>query len=230
MTRTATMADSGQAAGMRDEAMTGQAPRGRADRHGGGLPVTQSDAHSAVTARPADRGTRVFERARTWLLDQDGFEAAARMLAAAEPSPGLVVGIARGGVELARFLGGWFGVPVCTVTARHNVSDGPYAEMASAVEVAGILPDAAAGGTVLIADDICGTGDTFTTVVDHVAGQLGHVRIRTVALCRNNGAAFTPDAWVWNVADWVAFPWEDPPPGRTELLAVPQALCLKEEQ
>jgi hypoxanthine phosphoribosyltransferase len=151
------------------------------------------------------------------------------MLAAAEPPPGLVVGIARGGTELARFLGAWFGVPVATVTARHNVSDSAYAEMSGTVEVAGDLPAAAPGG-VLIADDICGTGDTFTAVTGYVAAQLGPVGIRTVSLCRNNGAAFAPDAWVWSVADWVAFPWEELPPGHTELLAVPERLWLKEDR
>lgn len=174
----------------------------------------------------AGQGTRVFEHSRIWRLDRDGFEAAARMLAAAESSPALVVGIARGGVELARFIGAWFGVPFATLTARHNVSDGPYAEMADVVEITGAVP-IAAPGSILIADDICGSGDTFTAVVGHVAGQLGPAVIRTVASCRNNGAAFAPDAWVWNVADWVAFPWEEPPSGRTELLPVPERLCLK---
>lgn len=174
----------------------------------------------------ATQGTRVFEHARIWRLDWDGFEAAARMLAAAEPPPALVVGIARGGVELARFLSDWFGVPFATVTARHNVCDGPYAEMARGVEIEGAAPTAADG--ILVADDICGTGDTLTSVVSHITGQLGHVAIRTVALCRNRGAAFAPDAWVWNVADWVAFPWEEPPSGPTELLTVPERLCLKE--
>jgi hypoxanthine phosphoribosyltransferase len=175
----------------------------------------------------AGQGTRIFEHARIWQLDREGFEAAARMLAAAEPAPALVVGIARGGVELARFLSDWFGVPFATVTARHNVGDGPYAEMARVVEIEGAVPAAASG--ILIADDICGTGDTLTAVVSHVTGQLGHVAVRTVALCRNSGAAFAPDAWVWNVADWVAFPWEEPPSGRTELLTVPERLCLKED-
>lgn len=152
------------------------------------------------------------------------------MLAAFEPPPVLIVGIARGGVELARFLGAWFGVPVATVTARHNVSDGAYAEMSDTVEVAGALPAAVSGG-VLIVDDICGTGDTFTAVIAHVTTHLGPVAIRTVSLCCNDGSAFIPDAWAWSVSDWVAFPWEEPPPGRrTEPLAVPKRLCLKERQ
>jgi uncharacterized protein len=195
-----------------------------------------SEFRASVTLSPdggikpaAGRGTRVFEHARIWQLDRDGFEAAARMLAAAEPPPALVVGIARGGVELASFIGAWFGVPVATLTARHNVSDGPYAEMADAVEITGAVP-ITGPGSILIADDICGTGDTFTAVVSYVTGQLGHVVIRTVALCRNNGAAFTPDAWAWNVADWVSFPWEEPPSSRAELLPVPERLCLKESQ
>lgn len=183
----------------------------------------------AGTAEPDNgHGTRVFEHARVWQLDLGAFDAAARMLAAGEPPPALVVGIARGGTELGRFLGAWFGVPVSTVTARHNLGDGAYAEMAGTVEVAGVLP-AAVGGGVLIADDICGSGDTFTAVTGYVAARLGPVAIRTVSLCRNNGAGFTPDAWVWSVADWVAFPWEQPPPGHSELLAVPERLRLKDD-
>ena len=92
-------------------------------------------------------------------------------------------------MELARFIAAWFGVPFATLTARHNVSDGPYVEMADVVEITGAVPTAAPGSN-LIADDICGTGDTFTAVVGHVAGQLGPMAIRTVALCRNKGAAF----------------------------------------
>jgi hypoxanthine phosphoribosyltransferase len=188
----------------------------------------QSLSPNGGTEPFAGRGTRIFEHSRIWRLDQDGFEAAARMLAVAEPPPALVVGIARGGVELAGFIGAWFGVPVATLTARHNVGDSPYAEMADVVEMAGAVP--AASGGILIADDICGTGDTFFAAVSHVAGQLGPVAIRTMALCRNSGAAFTPDAWAWDVADWVSFPWEEPPSGLTELLPVPERLCLKEAQ
>lgn len=191
-----------------------------------GAPVTTLRPDSGIEP-DASRGARIFEHIRIWRLDREGFEAAARMLAAAEPVPALVVGIARGGVELARFLSDWFGVPFATVTARHNIGDGPYAEMARVVEIEGTVP-AAAGG-ILIADDICGTGATLTAVVRHVTGQLGHVTVRTVALCRNSGAAFAPDAWVWDVADWVAFPWEEPPSGRTELLTVPGHLCLKDD-
>lgn len=196
-------------------------------KHGeASAPVTTLSPDSGIEP-DAGRGTRIFEHARIWRLDRKGFEAAARMLAAAEPPPTLVVGIARGGVELARFLSDWFGVPFATVTARHNVGDRPYAEMARVVEIEGAVP--AAVGGILIADDICGTGDTLTAVVSHVTGQLGHVAVRTVALCRNSGAAFSPDAWVWNVADWVAFPWEEPPSGRTELLTVPERLGLKDD-
>jgi hypothetical protein len=67
-------------------------------------------------------GTRVFEHARIWRLDRSAFDAAARMLAAAGPPPALVVRIARGAVELARFLGDWFGVPVATVTVSSRPS------------------------------------------------------------------------------------------------------------
>lgn len=193
-----------------------------------GIPAPTALGAGGAAGPDSGHGTRVFEHARIWRLDLGAFDAAARMLAAAEPPPGLIVGIARGGTELARFLGAWFGVPVATVTARHNVSDGAYAEMAGTVEVAGTLPAASRGG-VLIADDICGTGDTFTAVTGYVAAQLGPVATRAVSLCRNNGAAFIPDAWVWSVADWVAFPWEELPPGHTELLAVPERLRLKED-
>ena len=189
-------------------------------------PVTTLSPDSGIEP-DAGRGTRVFEHVRIWRLDREGFEAAARMLAAAEPPPALVVGIARGGAELARFLSDWFGVPFATVTARHNVGDEPYAEMSRAVEIEGAVP-AAGAASILIADDICGTGATLTAVVSHLTRQLGRVAVRTVALCRNNGAAFVPDAWVWDVADWVAFPWEESPAGSTELLPTPERLRLKE--
>ena len=41
-------------------------------------------------------------------------------------------------------------------------------------------------------------------------------------LCRNEGSSVYPDAWVWDVRDWVVFPWEPHDPGlRTSPLPTP---------
>ncbi|MGH3694982.1 MAG: phosphoribosyltransferase [Pseudonocardiaceae bacterium] len=156
---------------------------------------------------------RVFEHRRVWRLTQDAFASAAALIAGQEPTPDVVVGIARGGVPLAQLLASHYSVPVVELTARHNRSDDLHLPATGQVELPK-EPDAALaahrGARVLLVDDICGTGSTYRAVVPWLATHLAPAAVRTAALCRSKAATFTPDTWVWDTLDWVVFPWNEP--------------------
>ena len=167
---------------------------------------------------------RVFERKRIWRLDRAAFEAAAALIAAAERprQPDLIVGIDRGGRDLATALSVHLGIPAVMIRARHNPSD-EIALPAAGTVTADLSPldGCKAPARLLVADDIAGSGQTLAAVSGLIADRFGAARIRTAVLCRNAGSSTAPDTWVWDVADWVAFPWEPPPGAPTEPLPFP---------
>lgn len=187
-----------------------------------------------VTTPPAPRAlARIFDHVRIWHLTSEVFEAAAVMLAVHEQVPDVVVGIARGGMPLAQLLGAHYGVPVLELTARHNLSDGIYAEATGIVELTeNSFRDQQhpAGSKILVADDICGTGATSRAVLRWVTGNLRPSRLRMTALCRNEGASPMPDSWLWDTRDWVVFPWNEAITEPTEPLALPVAVLGKDRQ
>jgi uncharacterized protein len=167
---------------------------------------------------------RVFEHKRIWQLDRAAFEAAAALIAAAEHphQPDLIVGIDRGGRDLATALSAHLGVPAVMIRARHNPSDEIALPAAGSVTVdLNPLGNRAAPARPLVADDIAGSGQTLATASRLLAERFGAARIRSAVLCRNAGSAQAPDTWVWDVADWVAFPWEPPPGVPTDFLPFP---------
>ncbi|MEV4830595.1 phosphoribosyltransferase domain-containing protein [Micromonospora sp. NPDC049257] len=155
---------------------------------------------------------RVFEHRRVWRLTEGAFTSATALIAAHEPTPDVVVGIARGGVPLARMLAAHYGVPVVEFVARHNRSDVLHHPATGHVELPA-APDAALtahrDAHVLLVDDICGSGATYLAALPWLATHLPRSVVRTAALCRSKAAAFTPDTWVWDTLDWVVFPWND---------------------
>jgi uncharacterized protein len=168
-------------------------------------------------------GTRVFEGRRTWRVSPAAFEAAAALIAGAEQPyrPGLVIGIKRGGRDLAAALAARLGTPAVMIAARHNATDaiGLPATGLVTVDPAALLRHGPVS-RVLIADDICGSGATLRAVTVLAAAVLG-ARARTAVLCRNAGSGHSPSTWAWDVADWVCFPWESPPPSPAEDLPLP---------
>lgn len=169
---------------------------------------------------------RVFERKRVWQLDRTAFEAAAALIAAAERphQPGLIIGIDRGGRDLATALSAHLDVPAVMIRARHNTSD-EIALPAAGIVTADPSPldGRAAPARLLVADDIAGSGQTLAAVSGLLAARFAAARIRTAVLCRNAGSSQAPCTWVWDVADWVAFPWEPPPGAPTEPLPFPES-------
>ncbi|MBO0802835.1 MAG: hypothetical protein J2P25_07140 [Nocardiopsaceae bacterium] len=170
--------------------------------------------------------TRIFEAARIWRLGWDHFGQAAALIADAERphAPGLVIGVERGGRALATALAASLGVPAVMIGARHNATDQIAIQATGQVTVdLSPLAGTRLPGRILIADDICGSGCTLAAVSRALSGEHRPVSIRAAVLCRNAGSALAPDTWVWDVADWVSFPWEPEPGMSTELLPPPTA-------
>lgn len=185
--------------------------------------MTTSPGHAPPARRQAVQ--RQFDHERIWELSQPVFEQAAVLLAEAAPPADVVVGIARGGIPLAELIAGRLSVPVVPLRARHNLSDDiclpASGDVRIAADEAAALALAVTGRRVLVADDICGTGATLAAVMDRMSG-LHSAEICSAVLCRNEAAAFTPDAWIWETRDWVVFPWNDPAGQPTEILGLPR--------
>ncbi|WP_159944910.1 phosphoribosyltransferase [Nocardiopsis sp. FR6] len=136
----------------------------------------------------------------------------------------IVVAVARGGLWPAAVIAAHLRLPVVSVSAHHNTGEGVRLTATRRASVSCPVDlEFLAGDRALIVDDIYGTGATLRAVRDAVP----HLRSApAVALCRNTGADGAPQAWVWDVADWVCFPWEDPPPAtaRSHPLSAPDTL------
>jgi uncharacterized protein len=156
--------------------------------------------------------SRVFEQRRIWQLPPDVFDAAALAIAGHVRAyrPELVVGVARGGLPLAGLVGKVLAAPVVAVEARHNRSSAIGVQATGDVRVAVRSKQLQEwrGARVLVVDDICGTGATLAAVTKAVEEALQPVAVHCATLCRNVGSPVAPHAWVWDVADWVVFPWE----------------------
>ena len=170
--------------------------------------------------------SRIFERRRVWSLDQAACEAGCALLAAAVSlrfAPfDAVVAVARGGCTPAGMVAAALALPVVAVRARHNRTDAVRSRATGRVEME--VPDL--GGLperprLLLVDDICGSGATLEAVGGMLRFRVRPRGLRTAVLCRNAGSASRPDVWVWDVRDWVAFPWEEPPREATEPLPAP---------
>ncbi|MDF5759037.1 phosphoribosyltransferase [Spongiactinospora sp. TRM90649] len=163
---------------------------------------------------------RIFEHRRLWHMAADQYWAATRLLAA-EAAERLgevrtVVGIAEGGRAPAYAIGAETGASVHIVKARHNASDEIGLPATGKVTYdLGAVPNPLRG-PVLVVDDICGSGSTLIAVVSALQPlTVPDAMICTATLCRNAGAPpGLPDLYMWEVADWVVFPWERVPPGR----------------
>jgi uncharacterized protein len=162
---------------------------------------------------------RVFEHRRLWQLTPTAYQAGTKILAEAALTRlgeiGTVIGIANGGRAPAYAIAAMAGAPVVAVSARHNADDATFTQATGRVRCDPALfhPLVNRPGPFLVVDDICGTGATLAAVTDTLASIAApEAAICTATLCRNRGATpGTPDLHVWDVADWVAFPWEPVP-------------------
>ncbi|MFV2198730.1 phosphoribosyltransferase [Nocardiopsis sp. LOL_012] len=159
--------------------------------------------------------SRRFSDGHLWTLDYPTAVAAARLLArfAATGGAQLVVAVARGGLWPAAAIAADLRLPMVSVTATHNTGEGVRlgatddALVSCPVDLSHLK-----GVRALIVDDIYGTGATLRALRQALP-QLHSAP--AVTLCRNTGTNGAPHAWVWDVSDWVCFPWEPPPPTGT---------------
>ncbi len=162
--------------------------------------------------------SRLFDHHHVWRLTDGTLAPAAALLAdAARLTYGAfsaVIGIANGGRIPAACIAALLEAPLYDVRARHNLTDAVYTQATGQVGVdLASLPDGnRLHGQVLLIDDICGSGATLRTVHAALTATDADIHLVTATLCRNEGADFTPDLWLWNVRDWVTFPWETPHP------------------
>ncbi|MGN2642369.1 phosphoribosyltransferase [Nocardia takedensis] len=160
--------------------------------------------------------SRVFTHQRVWTLVPERLTGALQTIAVAATTRAridAVIGIANGGLIPARGVAEILDVPMIAIHARHNDSDASFLPATGRVECH-LDPHAPAvpGGRILVIDDICGSGATLRTVTSTLAPALAAGTILvTATLCRNIGATHTPDIHLWDVDDWVHFPWEPPP-------------------
>jgi adenine/guanine phosphoribosyltransferase-like PRPP-binding protein len=167
---------------------------------------------------------RVFERQRIWHMSQRAYRAGTELIAEAALADlgpvGTVIGIANGGRAPAYAIAARTCANVVIVRARHNPTAAVRTQASGQVvlEAGPLLLLAGRPGPFLIVDDICGSGATLNAVAGAVRALVGEdAAIGTATLCRNTGAPpGLPDLYVWEVADWVVFPWEASP-GGTEL-------------
>ncbi|WP_395110622.1 phosphoribosyltransferase [Actinomadura sp. SCN-SB] len=169
--------------------------------------------------------SRVFQHTRVWRLGPAQFDHAIGLVAdaMARHDPQLIIGIERGGREPALAIAARLNTPARMLRASHNPNDaiGLPATGRVILDLQQITRTRPAD-RVLIVDDICGSGSTLHTTIQAITDLWAAACIQTATLCRNVGASFTPDAWIWDVADWVAFPWENTPhDAATEPLPAP---------
>jgi uncharacterized protein len=168
---------------------------------------------------------RVFDSTGVLHLDEDTVQTGIGILteALAATSPDVVIGIARGGARLAHALAAHLRRPHVMVRASHNPSDAVRQQATGRVTLdVTTATDLDHGLRVVLCDDISGTGATLAAVSAALDTLIVPRQIQTVTLCRNAGATDHPDLWLWEVRDWVVFPWEVlPPNGQTRPLAPP---------
>jgi hypoxanthine phosphoribosyltransferase len=142
-----------------------------------------------------------------------------------------VLGIARGGQELADRLGGTLTLPVHQLRAWHNRGDGIYQPGTGTVAIDAGMLRFRRGVRLLVADDICGTGGTLTAVRQHLATAHDARVVFAGTLCRNEGNTVYPRRLGVERPRLGRVPWEPHEPGlRTSPLPAPCAVQTAAER
>ncbi|HEY4413910.1 MAG TPA: phosphoribosyltransferase family protein [Gaiellaceae bacterium] len=151
------------------------------------------------------------ERERmTWADLGTGSRHLAEQIAADGFEPGLILGIARGGLLTAGALSYALGVKN---TFTMNVEF--YTGIDERLPVPMLLPPVPElidlqDERVLVADDVADTGQTLALVKEFLAGKVGDVRI---AVLYEKPRSIVRSDYVWRRTDrWIDFPWSAEPP------------------
>ena len=117
--------------------------------------------------------------------------------------PNVIVGLSRGGLTPGVMMSHWMKKPFKTIKA--SLRDFPEWE--------NYLPRKT-DDKVLIVDDICDSGETFSRIREHINERKENgVDVRFATLWWNNECNFTPHYYVNDIAKdstntWIMFPWE----------------------
>ena len=117
--------------------------------------------------------------------------------------PNVIVGLSRGGLTPGVMMSHWMKKPFKTIKA--SLRDFPEWE--------NYLPRKT-DDRVLIVDDICDSGETFSRIREHINERKENgVDVRFATLWWNNECNFTPHYYVYDIAKdstntWIMFPWE----------------------
>lgn len=169
---------------------------------------TPPDAPADAPA--ADGGER---EVLTWSTFGDAVRDLATRIARDGFRPGVVLGIARGGLPLAAGLAYALDVKE-TATINVEFYTGVDSRLPEPVVLAPSVDlTELAGRDVLVVDDVADTGRTLGVVVA-LCAEAG-VRARSVVVYRKPTTTREPD-WAWRETDrWIDFPWsaQGPVPG-----------------
>ena len=117
--------------------------------------------------------------------------------------PNVIVGLSRGGLTPGVMMSHWMKKPFKAIKA--SLRDFPEWE--------NYLPRKT-DDRVLIVDDICDSGETFSRIREHINERKENgVDVRFATLWWNNECNFTPHYYVNDIAKdstntWIMFPWE----------------------
>jgi len=146
----------------------------------------------------------------TWALFGDASQDLARVIAADEFRPDLILAIARGGMFVAGALG-----YALSVKNLHLMNVEFYNGVGSTLDMPVMLPPVPSAVNfsqkkVLIADDVADTGKTIELVRNFVAEHVAEVR--SAVVYEKPGSLVKCD-YVWKRTDrWINFPWSSIPP------------------
>lgn len=146
----------------------------------------------------------------SWKLFGSASRELARMVAASEYQPDLILAIARGGLFVAGALG-----YALDVKNLHVMNVEYYTGVDQRLELPVMLPPVPntvdlAGGKVLIADDVADTGATLKLVREFCADHVAEVRC---AVIYEKPQSVVRCEYVWRRTEkWINFPWSSQAP------------------
>jgi xanthine phosphoribosyltransferase len=114
-----------------------------------------------------------------------------------------IIGIARGGLTLAHFLGEYYNIR--KVYALNTIGYNDTQKLAS-VEVLS-LPEITNAKDVLIVEDIVDSGDTLAEVLKVLKEKYPETNFKTASLFYKKSARIVPDWAVQEAEKWIEFFW-----------------------
>ncbi len=119
--------------------------------------------------------------------------------------PNIVVGVARGGVVIAKIIEDILGIGNMTsieVKLYRGIND-----RGEEARIAQPLPVSVKGLRILLVDDVSDTGTTLSVAYNYLKEQ-GAIEIRTATLMIKPWTRFRPNYYAGEATAWIIFPWE----------------------